>query len=99
MGIADQIKTKVVQVSAGQSVGEAVARGEAEIGFQQVSELLPVKGIDFLGPLSLDVQHVTAFAAGLHTAASSSDAAKALVDFLRSPPAITAIKHAGMEPG
>jgi molybdate transport system substrate-binding protein len=99
VGIAEQIKTKVVQVPVGQSVGEAVARGEAEIGFQQVSELLPVKGIDFLGPLSSDVQHVTVFSAGLHKAATSPEAAKALVDFLRSPQAVTVIKHTGMEPG
>ena len=99
MGIADEIKAKVVQVAAGQSVVEAVARGEAEIGFQQVSELLPVKGIDFLGPLSPDVQQVTVFSAGLPTAAMTSATAKALVDFLRSPAAIPVIKHTGMEPG
>lgn len=99
MGIGEQIKAKLVQVPVGQSVGEAVARGDAEIGFQQVSELLPVKGIEFIGPLPPDVQHVTVFSGGLHAAATSSEAAKALVAFLRSPSAVTVIKQTGMEPG
>lgn len=99
MGIAEQIKAKLVQVPIGQSVGEAVARGEAEIGFQQVSELLPVKGLDFIGPLPPDVQHTTVFSGGLHVGAASPGAAKALVEFLRSPSAAPVIKHTGMEPG
>jgi molybdate transport system substrate-binding protein len=99
MGIADQIKSKVVVVAVGTSVGEAVARGEAEIGFQQVSELLPIKGIDFIGPLSPDVQQITLFPAGLHSAAPSPDAAKALVKFLTSAEAAPIIKRAGLEPG
>jgi hypothetical protein len=63
-------------------VGEVVARGEAEMGFQQVNELLPIKGIDFLGPLPADIREMTVFSAGLDTAASAPVAAKALVKVL-----------------
>jgi molybdate transport system substrate-binding protein len=98
-GIADQIKSRITQVPGGTAVGDVVARGEAEIGFQQVSELLPIKGIDFLGPLPADIQEITVFSAGLHTAAGAPDAAKALVKFLTAPDAAPAIKKAGMQPG
>jgi molybdate transport system substrate-binding protein len=98
MGIADQIKDKVKQTPSGVQVGEVVARGEADLGFQQVSELLHLKGIQYLGPLPADIQHVTVFSAGLHAAAPAPDAAKALVRFLTSPEAAPAIRNAGMEP-
>ena len=81
------------------TVGDVVARGGAEIGFQQVSELVRIKGIDFLGPLPADVQEVTVFAASLHNSAAAPDAARALVKFLSAPEAAAAIKKAGMEPG
>jgi molybdate transport system substrate-binding protein len=97
-GIADAIKPKLTVTAPGIAVGDVVARGEAEIGFQQVSELLPVKGIDFLGPLPPDIQIVTTFSAGFHTAAASGDAAKALVKYLTSPEAAPVIKKSGMNP-
>jgi len=99
MGIADQIKEKVKQTPSGVQVGEVVARGEADLGFQQVSELLHVKGINYLGPLPADIQHITVFSAGLHTAAPAPDAAKALVKFLTAPEAGPIIRKTGMEPG
>lgn len=99
MGIADQIKDKVKQPASGAQIGELVARGEAEMGFQQVSELLHVKGIDYLGPLPADIQNITVFSAGLHAAAPALDAAKALVKFLTAPEAVPMIKKMGMEPG
>jgi molybdate transport system substrate-binding protein len=99
MGIADEIKSKVKISPPGVPVGEMIARGEAEIGFQQVSELLPVAGIDFIGPLSADVQKITVFAGGIHTGAKEPDAAKALVKFITSPQAVPVIKKKGMEPG
>jgi molybdate transport system substrate-binding protein len=98
-GIADQVKSKIAPVPTGTPVGEVVARGDAEIGFQQVSELLPVKGIDYLGPLPADIQEVTVFAAALHKAAGPTEAARALVKFLTAPEAVAVIKKAGMEPG
>ena len=99
MGIADQIKDKVKQTPSGVQVGEVVARGEADLGFQQVSELLHLKGIDYLGPLPADIQHLTVFSAGLHTAATAPEAAKALMKFLTGPEAGPIIKKSGMEPG
>lgn len=99
MGIADQIKDKVKQTPSGVQVGEVVARGEADLGFQQVSELLHLKGIHYLGPLPADIQHTTVFSAGLHTAAPAPDAAKALTKFLTAFEAAVVIKRSGMEPG
>jgi molybdate transport system substrate-binding protein len=98
MGIADAIKSRVIQIGPGLSVGRAVANREGEIGFTQVSELLSVDGIDYLGPLPPDVQHITVFAAGLHAAAPAPEAAKALVEFLTGPQAAAVIRHSGMEP-
>jgi len=97
MGIAGQVKAKLKQVQ-GEPAGGVVARGEAEIGFQQVSELLPVPGIDIVGPLPPDIQQITAFSAGLHVAATEADAAKALVQFLTAPAAAPVIRKKGMEP-
>ena len=98
MGIADEIKSKVKQVQ-GEPIGAVIARGDAEIGFQQISELLPVKGIDFLGPLPAEIQQITVFSAGLHAAAKEPAAVKAFVKFLTTPDAGTVFKKAGMEPG
>lgn len=99
MGITDALKPKLKQPPSGASVGESVARGEVEIGFQQISELVHVKGIDFLGPLPPDIQQVTVFASGIHTGAAKPEAAKALAKFLASPSAATVIRKTGMEPG
>lgn len=99
MGIADQIKNKVRQPPSGVQVGELVARGEADLGFQQISELLHVRGIDYLGPLPPEIQNITIYSAGLHMAAPAPDAAKALVKSLTSPHAGPILKKTGMEPG
>jgi molybdate transport system substrate-binding protein len=99
MGIAEQIKGKVTQTPSGVQVGEVVARGDADLGFQQVSELLHVKGIEFLGPLPSDIQHITVFSAGIHAASKEQDAARALIKFLTSPEAAPSIRKAGLEPG
>jgi len=98
MGIADQIKDKVRQPASGVQVGELVARGEADLGFQQISELLHVKGIDYLGPLPPEIQNITVYSAGLHTAAPAPDVAKALMKFLTAPAAGPIIKKIGMDP-
>jgi molybdate transport system substrate-binding protein len=97
MGIAEQIKPKVKQVQ-GVPAGTVAARGEAELAFQQVSELLPVPGIDLVGPLPPDVQEITIFSAGLHTKAPHPDAARALVKHLTAPAAAPVIRKKGMEP-
>jgi molybdate transport system substrate-binding protein len=99
MGIADALKPKIIQIGPGLPVGEAVARGEGEIGFTQISELMSVKGVDYLGPLPADVQLVTVFSAGLHAAAPAPDAARALLKFLTAPEAAAVLKRHGLEPG
>lgn len=99
MGIADELKPKIIKIGPGLPVGETVARGEGEIGFTQMSELMSVKGIDYLGPLPADVQFITVFSAGLHAAAPAPDAARALLKFLTAPEAAPVLKSHGMEPG
>jgi len=97
LGIADQIKNKTRKIEA-DPVGGVVATGEAQIGFQQISELRPVKGIDIVGPLPAVAQRVTVFAAGIPTASSQPESAKALIRWLASPAAYPAIKKSGLEP-
>jgi molybdate transport system substrate-binding protein len=97
LGIADRIKGKSKKIEA-DPVGGFVATGEFEIGFQQISELRPVKGIDIVGPLPPGAQRVTIFAAGIPTTATHAEAAKALIEWLASPVAYAAIKKSGLEP-
>jgi molybdate transport system substrate-binding protein len=97
LGIADQIKGKSKKIEA-DPVGGVVATGEFEIGFQQISELRPVKGIDIVGPLPPGAQRVTIFAAGIPSTATHPEAAKKLIDWLASPAAYAAIKKSGLEP-
>jgi len=97
LGIADRILPKSRKIQS-EPVGAVVARGEAEIGFQQISELQPEKGIDVVGPLPADVQKITVFSAGIVAGAKSPDAARALITYLASPAAAAAITKAGLEP-
>jgi len=99
MGIADEIKGKLKQTPTGVFVGSIIASGEAEIGFQQVSELSHFPGIDYVGPLPADIQLFTTFSSGLMVAAKEAEAAKALVKFVTTPAAAAAYKKRGMEPG
>jgi molybdate transport system substrate-binding protein len=99
MGIAEEVKSKTATVKRGEPVGDVVARGDAEIGFQQVSELIPVKGIQYLGPLPAEIQNITVFAGGVHTGAKEADAAAALVKFLTAPGARATLEKHGLEPG
>jgi molybdate transport system substrate-binding protein len=98
LGIADQVLSKSRRVEGGERVGAVLARGEAEIGFQQLSELLPVTGIDHITPLPPEVQKVSIFSAGVAVSTKDSDAAHALVRFLASPEAAHAIANSGLEP-
>jgi molybdate transport system substrate-binding protein len=99
MGIADQVKPKLRQVPSGTRIGTIIVSGEAEIGFQQISELIHEPGLDYVGPLPSDMQKTTVYAAGIHTGAKKPEAAKALVRSLTAPDAATVIKQHGMEPG
>jgi molybdate transport system substrate-binding protein len=98
MGIADELKPKLRQAPPGVPVGELITRGEVAIGFHQMSELLPVAGIDILGPLPADIQQFTVFSAGMSNGAKTPDAAKELVKFLSAPGTVPLIRKKGMEP-
>jgi molybdate transport system substrate-binding protein len=97
MGIASAIKPKHRGVPSGGTIGTIVASGEAEIGFQQVSELVHIPGVDYIGPLPSDVQCVTIFSCGVQTGATQPDAAKALVAFLTAPAAKNVMTKHGLE--
>lgn len=79
-------------------VGTVVARGDAELGFQQVSELIPIEGLDFVGPLPEEVQRVTVFSAGLAAGAKEPEAAKALIACLGGVDAAETIRKTGLDP-
>ena len=97
LGLTDALGSRLREVR-GEPVGAVVARGEAEIGFQQISELLPVPGIDFVGPLPAEIQHTTLFAAGIVAHARARQAARAFTTYLRAPAAAPVIRKSGMEP-
>jgi len=96
-GISEQLKDKCIRVT-GERVGAVVARGEAEIGFQQVSELLPIHGIVYVGTIPHAVQKLTMFCAGITTTANNIEAATALIQYISSPDAASVIAETGMEP-
>jgi len=98
LGLVDTLKPKTIIVQ-GKPVGAAVAAGEAEIGVQQVAELLPVPGIDFIGPLPGNLQKIIVYAAAVPTKAKEPEAATALMQFLTSDAAVPVIKQKGMYPG
>jgi molybdate transport system substrate-binding protein len=97
LGIADQVLPRSKRIEVGR-VGAAVARGEAEIGFQQKSELVTVPGIEYVGPLPEAVQRTTVFAAGIVRGAVNAAGAKRLIEFLAGPAARAAILRSGLDP-
>ncbi len=99
LGVGEALKAKTVQTKPGTRVAEYLARGEAELGFQQVSELINEKGIDLIGPLPADIQNITVFSSGVHAKANEPAAAKALQKYLTASAAVPVIKRQGMEPG
>jgi molybdate transport system substrate-binding protein len=99
LGIYDQVRSKASVAKANEPVGEKVTRGEAEIGFHQLSELIPVKGIEIIGPLPAELQHITVFSGAIHSAAANPDAARALIKFLTAPDAGQSVKKHGLDPG
>jgi molybdate transport system substrate-binding protein len=98
LGIADRVLPKCRRIEGGERVGAVIARGEAEIGFQQISELLPVPGIDHITLLPPAVQKFSIFSAGVAATTSDSDAARAVIAFLSSLDASESIKNSGLEP-
>jgi molybdate transport system substrate-binding protein len=97
MGIADQVKAKTCQVPSGGTVGPIIASGEAEIGFQQVSELVHVPGVEFVGPLPPEVQHVTVFSCAVQIAGKNPDAARDLIKHLTAKSADAVFRKHGLD--
>lgn len=97
LGIADEIRTRCRRIEV-ERVGNVVARGDVEIGFQQMSELLPVQGITIVGPLPAEVQYEAIFAAGIPVKSEFAEAAKAFIAFVSSEAARDVIKKTGLDP-
>jgi molybdate transport system substrate-binding protein len=97
LGIADAVLPKSRRILS-ERVGSVVARGEAELGLQQISELLPIKGIDLLGPMPAELQRVTVFSAGIVSGAREPEAARELIRFLSSPDVAETVKATGLDP-
>jgi molybdate transport system substrate-binding protein len=100
LGIAEEMKAKTIfpEAAGGAAVGALVASGEAEIGLQQIQELIPVAGIEVVGPLPAELQNNLVFAATVMAGSKDPPTSKALIDFLRTPDATAVIKAKGMEP-
>jgi molybdate transport system substrate-binding protein len=97
LGIADAVKAKA-HTTPGGPAAELVARGEAELAIQQISELLGVAGTELAGPLPPELQSMTTLSAGVATQAHNAKGAQALAAFLTTPDAIAVIRAKGMEP-
>lgn len=97
-GIADGIRDRIVQAKPGIPVGTMIANGDVALGFQQLSELLHVEGIDIVGPLPAAVQITTTFSGGVVSASKQPDAARQVLAFMASPAAAGPKKRQGMDP-
>jgi len=97
LGIADEMRPKAKLTSG--PVAELVAKGEAEIGMQQIVAILPVKGADLVGPLPSELQNIIVYSAGLSARASNPDGARAFIRFMVTPDVTRIIRAKGMEPG
>ena len=98
LGIAEEVKAKMVRPELSVRVGTVVARGEAEIGIQQIGELLPIAGIDTVGPLPDELQTVIVYALARHVNATQWPAAEPLTKFLTAPERAPLLKKVGLDP-
>ena len=98
LGLTEEMKSRAVLSVPGTPVGALIADGKAEIGLQQISELLPVPGIDVVGPLPADLQKMTTFSAGVAAGTKVAAAARALADYLAAPAALPVMRRQGLEP-
>ena len=97
LGIADQLKAKTKFID-GIPVAEVVAKGEVELGLQQINVILPVKGADYIGPLPKELQETVKFSAGVLTTSKQPEVAKAFLRFIASAEAAPLLRKSGMEP-
>ena len=96
--ILDEVRPRIVQAPPGVPVGKLVADGQVELGFQQVSEMMNLPGIDVLGPMPPGCEIVSIFSAGLCAASTQPEAVRALINLMHSSDAAEAKRHHGMEP-
>jgi molybdate transport system substrate-binding protein len=97
-GIAQEIKQRIVQAPPGVPVGSLVARGDVELGFQQLSELMHLEGIDVLGTLPDEMQYITLFSAGVCASSHQVATVRAMLEFMTSREADEVKRRHGMEP-
>lgn len=97
-GIADAIKDRLVQAKPGVAVATLIARGEVELGFQQLSEMIHSSDIDVVGPLPAEIQSVTIFSGGVAASSAQPEAARQLLDYLAAPATAAAKRANGLEP-
>ena len=97
LGIAGEVLPKSRFIGGGERTGAVVARGEADIAFQQMSELLPVPGIAHITPLPPELQRVTEFLAGVGKTTRDAALARKVIDFLASPEVASAVTKTGLE--
>jgi molybdate transport system substrate-binding protein len=98
LGLAEQMRDKTVLETRSGHTAVAVVEGKAELGFVLVSEILPVAGAEYAGPLPADLQNHVVFTAGIGAAAKEAEAAKSFINFLKAPAAAAVLKAKGMEP-
>lgn len=98
LGIADVVAAKLVKPRSGEMVGPVLVRGEAEIGVQQPAELLPVEGVEILGPLPQALRQTIVYGATLMTGSERRDGLQAFVEFMATPAAREVLKHTGLDP-
>jgi molybdate transport system substrate-binding protein len=97
LGIAAEMKPKTTAFKQRSERFEAVARGDVEIGFNQISEIVAAPGVDLVGPLPAAIQHYTLFAAGVVASSKDRAAARALIQFISSPATQVTLKAKGFE--
>jgi molybdate transport system substrate-binding protein len=98
LGVADIVAAKLVKPRPGEMVGPVLVRGEAEIGVQQPAELLPVPGIEIIGPLPAELRQTIVYGATVFTGSTQREGNRAFVDFMRSHTAHEVLRETGLDP-
>ena len=98
LGIADVVAAKLVKPRPGEMVGPVLVRGEADIGVQQPAELLPVAGVEIIGPLPPELRQTIVYGATVFTGSTQREGNRAFVDFMRSHAAREVLRHTGLDP-
>lgn len=98
LGVAEQMKPKSILIKGKELVGNALARGDAELGLQQISELRAISGIQYVGPLPKEIQKVSVISAAIGKGAKERQAAASLIAYLKTPAAAEKFEQTGLDP-